>query len=123
MSVTQALLLPPDHMHRNGDRRVAWSRGATVVVGQTYRMGQWSLTTRSRVQSPNLRVHVAWLLDLFEPRSQALAALIDTGVRGDIFCYARGATPRPPALPTALRARADALGLPIVVDYYGKDDA
>lgn len=64
------------------------------------------MSSRSWIDSPRLATHIDWLLNELEPKSAGVRALIASGVSGDIFCYSRGRTAQPPAIPRDLRQRA-----------------
>jgi hypothetical protein len=76
------------------------------------------MSSHGWVGSPRLATHIDWLLKELEPRAAEVRALIASGVSGDIFCYSRGRTAQPPAVPRDLRERAAALGLSIGIDHY-----
>ena len=119
LHVTLQLRLPADHMHRRGEPRLSRSGRTGRVTGYApYRQGMWSMSSRGWVGSPRLATHVEWLLKELEPMSAEVHALIASGVSGDIFCYSRGRTAEPPAVPGLLRERATALGLSIGIDHY-----
>jgi hypothetical protein len=76
------------------------------------------MSSKTWVNSPQLDVHVRWLLDQLEERKDALTRLLSGDVRADIFCYSFGVDSRPPELPKTTLARADALGIQVEVDHY-----
>ena len=119
LHVTLQLRLPPDHTHRWGEPRLTRS-GHTGRVREyaPYSQGMWSMSSRGWVDSPRLAAHIEWLLKELEPKSTEVHALIASGVSGDIFCYSRGKTAQPPAIPKRLRERGTALGLSIGIDHY-----
>jgi len=56
LDITQALQLPPDHQHRDGEPRLVWNAAGRVVNRGAYRGGQWSLSSETHVNSPRLGV-------------------------------------------------------------------
>jgi len=76
------------------------------------------MSSKTWVNSPQLDVHVTWLLDQLEERKDALHRLLAGDVRADIFCYSFSVDSRPPGLPKTTLARADALGIQVEVDHY-----
>jgi len=119
LQVTLKLRLPADHVHGRGEPRLSRSpRTGRVSEYAPYSQGMWSMSSRGWVDSPQLATHIAWLLKELEPRSAEVRALIASGVSGDIFCYSRGTSAHPPAIPKDLRDRATALGLSIETDHY-----
>jgi hypothetical protein len=118
LAVTHALKLPADHVHRDGEPRLARSRKGAIVEHAPYRGGMWSMSSEPWVPSPRLAVHLEWLLEQLEPRKAAIAVLLADGVTADFFCFSSGSTRTPPSLPRGLRERAAALGIDIQVDHY-----
>lgn len=121
LSVTLALRLPPDHVHRNGEPRLVRTRNGKITEHSHYRGGMWSMSSEAWVQSPRLAVHLEWLLNQVEAKSDALAALLADGVKSEFFCFSSGSTPIPPSVPRSVRARAVALGIQIEIDHYRTD--
>lgn len=114
--VTEALRIPPDHSHRRGEPRLSFSKSHRIVDrGTNYASGLWSFSSKGRVSSKRVATHVRWLLELLQPRAEAVRQLADT-YRVNIFCFAMA--PEPPSVPGELRERASGLGLVIDVDYY-----
>ena len=118
LSVTMALRLPPDHMHRNGEPRLVRTKRGKVEERSPYRGGQWSMSSESWVQSPRLEVHLEWLLKQLEPKAEAVAQLISQGVEVDFFCYSLGTTPSLPSVPRSIRSRIERLGVKLDIDHY-----
>jgi hypothetical protein len=79
----------------------------------------WSMSSEDWVDSPRLAVHLDWLLAEIEPKAEAVPSLIADGATVDVFCFSSGSTSMPPTLPKAIRDRAAALGIEIVIDHYG----
>lgn len=124
MLVTALLRLPPDHTHRNGEQTFRRTRSGAVVEAQApFKQGMWTMSSQDHVMSPRLETHIAWILAQIEPKAETVRSLIGEGVKGDIFCYSVGSTSRPPALPRAMRQRAEALGLFIDIDHYQTERA
>jgi hypothetical protein len=123
LQVTLRLRLPPDHTHRRGEPRLRRTHGGQVREYSPYPHGMWSMSSQPWVHSPRLAVHVEWLLRELEPKAAEVRALIASGVEGDIFCYSRGHSLKPPSIPRRLRERAAALGLEIGIDHYAEGSA
>ena len=123
LAVTLALRLPPDHTHRDGEPRVRRVKSGQVKEYAPYRAGLWSMSSKMWVQSPRLSVHLDWLLCELEPKADAVRSLLAAGVEADFFCFSSGSTATPPSLPRAIRERAAALGIEIVIDHYGPSAA
>ena len=118
LAVTLALRLPADHVHRDGEPRLARTRKGRVVEYAPYRGGMWSMSSQRWVNSPRLAVHLEWLLDQLEPKADAIASLRRGGVDVDFYCFSSGSTPQPPLLPRVIRDRAAALGIRIDIEHY-----
>lgn len=119
LTVTLALRLPADHVHRHGEPRLTRTRKGIVKEYDPYRGGMWWMSSERWVSSPRLAVHLEWLLEQLEPRADAVAALRRDGVEANFFCFSSGSTSQPPSLPRLIRNRAAALGIAIVIDHYG----
>ena len=119
LTVTLALRLPPDLTYRRGEPRLRRAKNGRVIEHSPHRVGMWLMSSEQWVDSPRLETHLRWLLDQLEPKAETVRALLSTGVTADFFCFAAGSSPRPPALPRAVRERAAALGIEIGIDYYG----
>jgi hypothetical protein len=76
------------------------------------------MSSKRWIESPRLSTHIDWLLSELEPKAAEVRALLEQGIKGDIFCFSEGKTERPPSLPKHIRERAGALGLEIVIDHY-----
>lgn len=118
LTVTLALRLPADHVHRDGEPRLVRTRKGVVKEHAPYRGGMWFMSSERWVQSPRLAAHFEWLLDQLEPRKEEIAALLADGVTADFFCFSSGSTPAAPSLPRRLRERATALGIRLEIDHY-----
>lgn len=117
LMVDRALRLPHDHVHRMGSPRLSRSKSGKVIDLGDHTEGIWTMTSKGWVDSRKLEVHVQWILDQIEPRAEAIAELLISGVSGDIFCYSIGTTASPPTLTKATRSRVEALGLRLEIDY------
>ena len=84
LQVTLALRLPADHTHRDGEPRLLRVKSARVVEYAPYRGGMWSMSSENWVQSPQLSVHLEWLL----------CELEEYGTRNLISRRARGSESR-----------------------------
>ena len=117
-AVTRALELPPDHVHRKGDLRIGRTKTGTVQVYAPYTAGMWSMSSEPWVTSPRLQAHIQWVLDQMEPKADALALILATGVSADVFCYSLGRSVSPPSVPRSSRALLRELGLSLEIDHY-----
>jgi hypothetical protein len=122
-TVTLALRLPADHIHRDGEPRLRRVKSGQVKEYAPYRGGMWSMSSEKWVQSPRLAVHLEWLLDELEPKADAIRSLLADGTEADFFCFSSGSTTEPPSLPRSVRDRAAGLGIEIVIDHYGPSEA
>ncbi len=120
--LTQILQLPPDVSHRLGDPNLTRSSKGKVQLFASFPAGVWSMSSRKWVDSPKLHLHVEWLLGELEPKAQSISRILDEGLEGDFFCYSRGATDQPPAIPAELVSRSEALGFLIEIDHYECSD-
>ena len=116
--VTRALELPPDHAHRKGDLRIGRTKRGKVQVYSPYAKGMWSMSSEPWVTSPQLPVHIQWILDQIQPKADALARIVARAISASIFCYSLGKSASPPSVPQALRDRLDELDLPLEIDHY-----
>lgn len=118
MQVTAALRLPPDLQFRRGEQHFVRTRSGKVEERTAHPFGLWSMSSEPWIDSPRLQVHLVWLLDQLEPKSEAIQKLIESGAKIDFFCFSVGSTKLPPSLPLAIRNRAQQLGISIVIDHY-----
>jgi hypothetical protein len=82
----------------------------------------WGFSSRPWVQSPRLEVHLSWFIDQLEPHATTLREL-QRRFKMDFFCFASGRSTRPPTVAKSVQIRAEALGVPIEIDYYPLDAA
>lgn len=118
LDVTRALRLPPDHTHRDGEPRFVRTKSGKVEERSPYHGGLWSMSSEHRVQSPRLEVHLAWLLDQLEPKSEIIVQILTKGIEVDFFCYSLGTTKTLPSLSRDLKARIERLGVKLNIDHY-----
>jgi hypothetical protein len=123
LTVTLALRLPADHIHRDGEPRLRRVKSGQVKEYAPYHGGMWLMSSEKWVQSPRLSVHVDWLLKQLEPKADVIHSLLADGIDADFFCFSSGSTATPPSLPPDIRDRATALGIEIVIDHYGPSAA
>ncbi|PHS15423.1 MAG: hypothetical protein COA78_05020 [Blastopirellula sp.] len=116
--VTQALKLPPDHQHRNGEPRLVRTRSGKIEENPAYRQGQWSMSSKDLVESPKLETHIRWLLSQLEPLALEIQGFISRDIKVDFFCYSVGSIEQPPSLSNEIKERARLLGIEIVIDHY-----
>lgn len=118
LTITQALLLPPDSQQRRGEPRLIRTKSGKVEQRPPCRIGAWAISSEQWVDSPRLHIHLLWLLDQLEPHASEVSTILTDGVIADFFCFSCGFTSTPPAIPKAVRDRADALGFKIEIDHY-----
>ena len=123
LTITQALLLPPDTQHRRGEPRLLRTKSGKVEQRTPFRAGSWGMSSEHWVESPRLHIHLLWLLEQLEPHQTAIDEILSNGVMADFFCYSCGSTSTPPSIPQTVRDRADALGFHIEIDHYDTSDA
>jgi hypothetical protein len=118
LEITSALKIPPDTQFRRGEPKLGRNR-RTGKVSQyaPYKFGMWSFSSKPWVQSPRLEVHLAWFFDQLEAHAATLREL-QRRYKMDFFCFASGRSTRPPTVAKSVRSRAEALGVPIEIDYY-----
>ena len=118
LEVTLALKIPPDTQYRRGESRVRRNRRTGKVSEYPpHKFGMWSFSSEQWVRSPRLEVHLLWFVDQLEPHSTVLRDL-QRRCKMDFFCFASGTNDIRPPIPRSVRSRADALGVPIEIDYY-----
>jgi hypothetical protein len=118
LSVTLALRLPPDHMHRDGEPRLVRTKSGKVEERSPHRGGLWSMSSEKWVQSSRLAVHLEWLLDQLEPKAEGVTQLLSQGIDADFFCFSQGTMPTLPPVPRSLRSRIEGLGVKLDIDHY-----
>jgi len=114
--VTSKLGLVPTHQARKGEFMSPRSaRVATTSV--------WSIDSASTVDADTIEPHLEWMLDLIEPRAQALSALVaeDAFAYADCYWASVGRSGGPWVAPESM-GRLAALNLPLVVSFYATDD-
>jgi hypothetical protein len=112
--VTKSLGVTPSEAFRRGD---PFGRG-----GLRRRHGHRALCSEGRVASNDLGEHIAWLLDLVEPASDALARLRSQGVDADVFCYLESRAQGGPEFSPTLKGRLALLNLALGIDIYCAQD-
>ena len=123
LEITSALKIPPDTQFRRGEPTVRRNRRTGKVSEYPpHKFGMWGFSSKPWVQSPRLDVHLLWFLEQLEPHAAALNELRRRW-KMDFFCFASGNTARPPTVARSVRSRAEALGVPIEIDYYPHDVA
>ena len=85
LTITQALLLPPDTQHRRGEPRLLRTKSGKVEQRTPFRAGSWSMSSEHRVESPRLHIHLLWLLEQLEPHQTAIDEILANGVMADFF--------------------------------------
>lgn len=118
LQVTVALRLPPDAQFRKDEPRLVRRRSGKIEELPAHQFGHWSISSEKWVDSPQLHIHLAWLLEQLEPKLAAINDLKSLGSDFKFFCFSVGATQSPPSLPRTIRSRAKQLGIEIVIDHY-----
>lgn len=118
LDVTKSLLLPPDREFRAGTPKLKRRPSGKVEYGGDYDHGLWSMSSEDWVDSPQVAVHIEWLLAQLEPKQEAARRIAASVEAARIFCYSRGTTSRKPSYPNRLDEEAAALGLTIDIDHY-----
>ncbi|KXV08264.1 hypothetical protein CR51_10760 [Caballeronia megalochromosomata] len=85
-----------------------------------WRLGQWSVSSKSAVQSDDLQPHLRYLLSLLNlPRADLPGLAKRTGAKMRFFCYWDNYEGnRVPDVPDDIRRIADAMGIAIEIDEY-----
>jgi hypothetical protein len=109
--VTSALGLEPTRSHTKGQ---LISNGRPEVR----KGGFWGLSTRDSVTSRDLRRHLDWLLDIFEPRADTLSAFRESGFTCAVSCFWEGPNTGGPTFSPSQAGRLAALDLEFDVDFY-----
>lgn len=83
----------------------------------------WSVDSGSSVEADTIEPHLEWLLELIEPRSAALEAIVSDGTfaYADCFWSSPGLSGGPWITPQSM-ARLAALNLPLIISFYGADE-
>jgi hypothetical protein len=81
VEITRRLGLPPSATHEQG------SVVGNGRSGRRYEHSGWFLDSRSHVTSGIIEPHLAWLLELLEPRASVLAELVAEGAQTDVDCF------------------------------------
>ncbi len=117
-AVSALLGLEPTSSARRGEERTSTSRTGERLVHGAWREGGWLLSSRLP-RALTLEEHLHALLDLLEPRAEAVATLRGRGYRVDLYCgyFQRSGQGGPTFSPTLL-ARLAQLGLELGVDVF-----
>ncbi len=109
--VTSLLGMSPTRAHRRGEKMPR-------RTDREYPSGVWSLES-GLSSTESLEAQLTALLDRLEPRAEAIARLVASGVDGAFFCsyFIERATGRV-ALSGPILMRMSAFGLDFVVDVY-----
>ncbi len=109
--VTAVLGLEPSRSH---------SKGQIMYKGKNHvhRTGFWSLSTQDSLSSRDLRRHLDWLLDAFEPRASALASFRESGFSCAVSCFWEGPNYGGPTFSPSQSRRLAALDLEFWVSFY-----
>jgi hypothetical protein len=116
--VTNTLQLKPTVAHAAGE---TLSGMATSRRCKSQRTGVWSLNTRIVAKSTSLERHLISLLDVLEPRAEALEAIRKQQcLQGDFFCFWESKSGHGgPGLSASVLERIAALDADLEIDFYG----
>jgi hypothetical protein len=81
-AVTVDMGLQPSRTQRRGHPRNPLAQRPVIA-----RFGLWSLTSKDRLHSRDVRDHVDWLLDQLEPVAAAIERYQASGCKSDISCF------------------------------------
>jgi hypothetical protein len=107
----------PDRAGVKGEPRIMPS-GRTALT--PWRLGQWSVSSESAVQSDQLDPHLRYLVNLLGlPRADLPAFAERTHAKMRFFCYWDNYEGnRVPVIPIDIREMAEAMGVEIDIDEY-----
>lgn len=90
--------------------------------GRAYEHSGWVVDSDGTVEADTIEPHLAWLLDLIEPRADELASILASGVFGSIDCHwaSPGASGGPWISPKSM-TRMGALELPLIISFYAAE--
>lgn len=114
----------PTHKHVKGGvpciRQDYRSLSPAVPRLAPYRTGEWSLTSRARIDSDDLDAHLGYLIERLRfPRIHLQHFMAEDGLTARVVCFwdnARG--DRMPVIDPALRKVFADSGVPIAIDEY-----
>jgi Domain of unknown function (DUF4279) len=111
--ITRRLGLEPLHTTSKGE--VFPHRRARPVATTSV----WKLFSDASIEADTIEPHLAWLLDLLEPRVEALSAIVANGAfaYADCLWASPGLGGGPWITPQSMR-RLAALDLPLIISFY-----
>jgi len=118
--VTSRLGITPTMILRAGDQRTA-PNGR--LLGGEYEYSKWMIETDGLLDSTSLARHLRLLLDMLEPRAEALAGVMrDLGCRSEFMCYFVANTDQlkmyqGPGFSSSLLGRIAQLGADLTFDF------
>ena len=116
-AVTRLLNLQPSSCHRRGD--VLDALGEQASHSRQARNGGWFLTSRGSIDSPDVRMHLDWLIDRLAGASGALSALREQDCETVVSCYWLSAHGHGgPMLAPDMMHQLSELGLELWFDIY-----
>jgi hypothetical protein len=103
-----------------------WSRGEVIQgrrPGTVASTSLWAIDSDTSIEADTIEPHLAWLLDLLEPRVEALSAIVANGAfaYADCFWASVGLSGGPWIPPESMRRLAD-LDLPLIISFYATDE-
>jgi hypothetical protein len=104
----------------------AWSKGEVRPLrraGTVASTSVWAIDSGSSIEADTIEPHLGWLLDLLEPRVEALSAIVANGAfaYADCFWASPGRSGGPWIEPQSMR-RLAALDLPLIISFYYATD-
>ena len=117
IGVTAALHISPSYAHARGQPR---GRNPT----QTWPHGMWHLSSEHHIESDDLELHIAWVLDRIEPLASSIEEFRrHDGMHADLFCYWEGTGNDGIEFSPTLLGRIAALDLQLGIDIaFAADD-
>jgi hypothetical protein len=112
--VTWRLGLEPTHARLKGEVRPPSAPRETST---------WAIDSEKWIAADTIEPHLEWLLDLLEPRADALAAIVANGAfaYADCFWASPGRSGGPWIEAKSMR-RLAALDLPLIISFYATDE-
>jgi hypothetical protein len=114
--ISRRLELEPKHTMLKGE---VISRRRARVASTSH----WSIDSEESIEADTIEPHLEWLLDLLEPRGEALSAIVATGAfaYADCLWASVGLSGGPWIGPESMR-RLAVLNLPLIISFYATDE-
>jgi len=115
--ITRRLGLEPTHARSKGEAPL--HRRARTLASTSV----WAIDSSSSIEADTVEPHLAWLLNLLEPRVEALSAMRRGGVfaYADCFWASPGLGGGPWITPQSMGWLA-ALDLPLIISFYAASE-